>query len=233
MGAGYFLARSFIGQTQTADNPLAADQAPGPDNATGPNTPNKATAPAGKLTARGASRTSALASAAGSYDASRDVFIYNTGPETVITLPDGTRLLAGANSTERRLYRLLGSASLLDTIGPSRRWIVLDRIGFEPGTATLLPESAEQLGNLARLLKAFPRAQLLIGSYTDSTGRMVFNYQISAERARATMQALTRMGVPAARLQTRGYGPQSFLVPNTTPTNRALNRRTSIRVLNK
>ncbi len=228
-GMGYALARTFIGEPQTAGNSSAAGQTVGPDGTS--STSASVAAPANAAAQSGNAMLSGAAS--GSYDVVRDVFIYNTGPEIIITLPNGTRLMAGANSTESRLNQLLASAAQLDSISPGRRWITLDRIGFEPGTATLIPESAEQLGNLARLLKAYPRAQLLIGSYTDGTGPLVFNYQLSADRARTTMQALTRMGVPAARLQARGYGPQSFVAPNTTPANRALNRRTSIRVVKK
>jgi outer membrane protein OmpA-like peptidoglycan-associated protein len=47
------------------------------------------------------------------------------------------------------------------------------------------------------------------------------------------MLALAKMGVPLERLQAKGYGAKYFVVPNNTPSNRALNRRVSIRVVQK
>jgi outer membrane protein OmpA-like peptidoglycan-associated protein len=72
-----------------------------------------------------------------------------------------------------------------------------------------------------------------IGGYTDSTGDAQFNYQLSDDRARTTMLGLARRGIDPARLQSKGYGPRYFVTDNKTPEGRSVNRRVSIRVIEK
>ncbi|MFC7669558.1 OmpA family protein [Hymenobacter humi] len=89
------------------------------------------------------------------------------------------------------------------------------------------------MGNVARILNSFPNAVVKIGGYTDSTGDAQLNYRLSDDRARATMLALVRRGVPLSRLQAKGYGPRYFVMTNKTPEGRSVNRRVSIRVVQK
>ena len=172
--------------------------------------------------------------AGGRYDQDRDTYIYDTGTPIVLRLADGTTQKVGANSTENRLYTFLASPAIqVDSVNRTKGWINFDRINFETGKAMLTPESALQLGNIASILATFPQAVVKIGGYTDSTGDALANFQLSEDRARAAMRTLISMGVSADRLQAKGYGPKYFVKPNNTPTGRALNRRISIRVLNK
>ena len=172
--------------------------------------------------------------AGGRYDQDRDTYIYDTGTPIVLRLADGTTQKVGANSTENRLYTFLASPAIqVDSVNRTKGWINFDRINFETGKAMLTPESALQLGNIASILATFPQAVVKIGGYTDSTGDALANFQLSEDRARAAMRTLISMGVSADRLQAKGYGPKYFVKPNNTPTGRALNRRVSIRVLNK
>ncbi|MCC3153173.1 OmpA family protein [Hymenobacter sp. BT770] len=171
--------------------------------------------------------------APGRYDKDRDTYIYDIGRPIKLTLANGTTLKVGANSTENRLYTFLASPVEVDSVNRTKGWINFDRINFEPGKATLTPESAPQLDNIARIIKSFPNAVVKIGGYTDSTGSADLNYQLSDDRARAAMLALARRGVSPDRLQAKGYGPKYFVMPNNTPIGRALNRRVSIRVVKK
>ena len=47
------------------------------------------------------------------------------------------------------------------------------------------------------------------------------------------MMTLATMGVNAEHLQSKGYGAKYFVSPNSTPAGRSLNRRISIRVIQK
>lgn len=170
----------------------------------------------------------------GRYDQNRDTYVYDTGRPIVLALDNGINLRVGANSTENRLYTFLASAAVeVDSVNRTKGWINLDRVYFQPGKAILTPESATQLRNIASILKTFPRAVVKIGGYTDSTGNSLQNFQLSEERARAAMLSIARRGIPLERMQAKGYGARYFVVPNTTPTNRAQNRRVSIRVIKK
>jgi outer membrane protein OmpA-like peptidoglycan-associated protein len=181
-----------------------------------------------------AARRRYTASAAGRYDQNRDTYVYDTGRPIVLTLAKGVNLRVGANSTENRLYTFLASAAVeVDSVNRTKGWINLDRVYFEPTKATLTPESGAQLRNIASILKTFPRAVVKIGGYTDSTGNSLQNFQLSEERARAAMLSIAKLGIPLERMQAKGYGARYFVVPNTTPTNRAQNRRVSIRVVKK
>ncbi|UOQ96443.1 OmpA family protein [Hymenobacter sp. 5317J-9] len=170
----------------------------------------------------------------GRYDQDRDTYIYDTGKPIMLVLADGSRQKVGANSTENRLYTFLSSPAFqVDSVNRTKGWINFDRINFESGKAQLTLESARQLGNIASILNTFPKSLVKIGGYTDSTGDAEANYQLSEDRARAAMHALTSLGVSPGRVQAKGYGPKYFVRPNTTLTNRAMNRRVSIRVLRK
>ena len=169
----------------------------------------------------------------GRYDAAKDRYIYDTGRQLKLILSEGSSQQVGANSTERRLYSFLASDEQVDSVNRTKGWINLDRVNFDVGKVTLTPESAEQLDNIASILNFYPRSMVKIGGYSDSTGDAELNYRLSDERARVTMLALARRGVDPGRLQSKGYGPRYFVMPNKTPSGRSVNRRVSIRVVEK
>ena len=169
----------------------------------------------------------------GRYDAAKDRYIYDTGRQLKLTLSDGSSQQVGTNSTERRLYSFLASDEQVDSVNRTKGWINLDRVNFDVGKATLTPESAEQLGNIVSILNFYPRSMVKIGGYSDSTGDAELNYRLSDERARVTMLALARRGVDPGRLQSKGYGPRYFVMSNKTLSGRSVNRRVSIRVVEK
>lgn len=171
---------------------------------------------------------------AGRYDAASDTYIYTTGQPLVLTLPDGSRQRVGTNSTEYRLYSMLADpAWQVDSLQPMTALLPVDRVSFLSGQATLTAESQEQLQNLAGLLKAFPRAVIKLGGYTDNSGDADRNQVLSLARARAARQALVALGVAGGRLVAQGYGAQAFIASNEAPVGRALNRRLTLQVLRK
>ncbi|MBL0052586.1 MAG: DUF937 domain-containing protein [Bacteroidetes bacterium] len=112
-------------------------------------------------------------------------------------------------------------------------WFNFDRLLFETGSASLKPESQEQLKNMVEILKAFPAVELKIGGYTDNTGKADANLKLSAARANNVMAELVKLGVDAARLKAEGYGDQFPVATNDTEEGRAQNRRISCRVTKK
>lgn len=200
----------------------------GPDASGGPAAP-----PAGAATVSPAPATSAPA-VSGRYDAATDTYIYDIGQPVIITLPDGSTQRVGTNSTEYRLYRfLIDPTQRVDTLNQTKNWINLDRTYFESGKATLAPESEQQLRHLAGILKAFPRAQVRFGGYSDSTGDALQNLYLSEARASTAMRTLIGLGVADNRLQAQGYGASYFVASNAAPIGRALNRRLSLQVVSK
>ncbi len=112
-------------------------------------------------------------------------------------------------------------------------WLSFDRLDFETGSATLKPTSAEQLKNIAEIMKAYPKVALKIGGYTDNVGNADANLKLSRMRAENTMQELVKLGVDAKRLEAQGYGEKHPVADNATEEGRAKNRRIDLRVTRK
>jgi outer membrane protein OmpA-like peptidoglycan-associated protein len=171
----------------------------------------------------------------GTYDSVSGNFIYTIGNEIIITLPDSakTELRVGANSTEAKLYKFLVEENMVvDTVDKTKGWITCDRIYFLTDKHDLTPESRTQISNIATILKAFPKAELKVGGYTDSTGSAAHNQELSASRAAEVLAMLQKDGAKNAAAS-EGYGSQWPISDNATPEGRALNRRTDIRVIKK
>jgi len=112
-------------------------------------------------------------------------------------------------------------------------WFDFDRLLFETGSATLKPESQEQLKNVAEILKAFPKVEARVGGYTDNVGDPAFNQKLSQQRAENVTKELVGLGIAAPRLTAEGYGQEHPVADNATEEGRALNRRISMRVTGK
>ena len=112
-------------------------------------------------------------------------------------------------------------------------WLAFDRLVFETGSATLEPQSQEQLTNIVEILKAFPAVKVKIGGYTDNVGDPAANMKLSQDRAINVMNELIKGGIAADRLEAEGYGDQHPVGDNSTPEGRAMNRRIALRVTAK
>lgn len=111
--------------------------------------------------------------------------------------------------------------------------LTLSDVFFDTGKATLKRGSEQNLDELAQFLKNNPQRNILIEGYTDSTGSSAFNQRLSAERASAVIDYLSRQGIKRDRLAAYGYGESYPVATNTTAAGRQLNRRVEIVVLNK
>jgi outer membrane protein OmpA-like peptidoglycan-associated protein len=87
-------------------------------------------------------------------------------------------------------------------------WFNFDRLLFETGSATLQPQSQEQLKNIAEILKAYPTVKVKIGGYTDNTGDPAANLKLSQERAANVMTAIVALGIAPERVSAEGFGEQ-------------------------
>ncbi len=103
-------------------------------------------------------------------------------------------------------------------------------IVFEHGSATIEARSFPTLNRIAKLHGVCGTSQIEIAGHTDSSGTAERNQALSEQRAASVRQYLVDNGVPAAQLAARGYGETRPLVPNTTPGNRAKNRRIEFKV---
>ena len=101
-------------------------------------------------------------------------------------------------------------------------------INFATDQSAILPASRPQVDAVAALLKQNPQLRLAINGYTDETGTDAHNMALSDDRAKAVMAALVSAGIPAARLQARGYGKTNPVAANSDEAGKAANRRVEL-----
>ena len=109
----------------------------------------------------------------------------------------------------------------------TQKRIVLRRpLRFLGDTASLQPDAAVLLAEIAALLEAHPEITLVeVQAHVDATGNGPAALALTEQRARAVREALETAGVASERLSAVGLGAARPLVPNITAQNRARNRR--------
>jgi OmpA-OmpF porin, OOP family len=132
-------------------------------------------------------------------------------------------------TTENQLQAFIASGRAPDTT----TWFDFDQLRFDTGSATLQPQSNEELQSIAAILKAHPNVHVKIAGYTDDMGSPDVNMKLAEARATSVRNALIGMGVDADRLSTEGHGEASPVGDNSTEKGRAMNRRISMLVTEK
>lgn len=105
---------------------------------------------------------------------------------------------------------------------------------FDPGDATLTPESDQALRALAVLLKDDPHAVQVEG-HTDPTpiknALFPSNWELSAVRASSVVRLFIDSGVAPERLTAVGHGANIAVASNATAEGKARNRRVAVTIL--
>ena len=148
------------------------------------------------------------------------------GDYATVLLPNGTTLQVPPAGSEAKLLAAVTSRT---PMSPDT-WFEFDRVGFEPDSATLTPDSRTELSGIASILNAYPNVHLKIGGYTDNSGDPTDNLTLSRARATSVRDTLVSMGVPADRLEAEGYGETNPIASNDTEEGRAENRRVAFSV---
>ena len=99
-----------------------------------------------------------------------------------------------------------------------------DRMMFRLNSAVPEPSAAYKVKKVARLLQQYPQTIVGVAGFTDDTGTYEYNLRLSEARARNVARLLAVNGQPLVK----GCAWQKPLVPNTSPRNRALNRRVEV-----
>lgn len=145
-----------------------------------------------------------------------------------VELPNGTTLDAYKGGIEDQLVSFLkdSNAAVSKDV-----WFDFDNLNFNVGTAEITSESQAQVNNISAILKAFPKAKIKIGGYTDKTGDDASNTKLSADRANAVKNALNTAGVGAQVTDAEGYGSTLAKAAADAPESEKLkDRRVSVSV---
>lgn len=108
---------------------------------------------------------------------------------------------------------------------------ILKNVFFAVNEYELQNESTVELDILVQYLQDHPTLKIEIGGHTDSDGSSSFNQTLSKNRAKAVWEYLVGKGIEASRISYKGYGDTQPLVPNSSPENKAKNRRTAFTIL--
>ncbi|WP_126970563.1 OmpA family protein [Gynurincola endophyticus] len=109
--------------------------------------------------------------------------------------------------------------------------IHLKNIFFASNEYELLPASTVELETLYALLKDNNTLRVEISGHTDNVGSENANKILSEKRAASVVNFLLSKGISKDRLIYKGYGESAPIAPNDTEENRALNRRTSVKII--
>ena len=108
--------------------------------------------------------------------------------------------------------------------------VTLRNVFFDFDKAELKPESFVELDKLAAYLRT-NNIRIEIGGHTDDQGSDDYNDRLSENRAKAVYDYLVSTGIPADRLQYKGYGKRVPVAGNDTDEGRAANRRTEFKIV--
>ncbi len=106
----------------------------------------------------------------------------------------------------------------------------LENIAFNVNKSTLTTKGQHSVNKLASILKKYPLVNIEIAGHTDSDGSAIYNQKLSQSRVDMVKKKLVAQEISASRLIAKGYGEAEPLVKNTTPSNKAKNRRVEINI---
>jgi OOP family OmpA-OmpF porin len=100
---------------------------------------------------------------------------------------------------------------------------------FDTGKSTVKPESAQAIGEVAKMLTSDATLKIHVVGHTDNAGDVNANIKLSQERGEAVLQALVRdHGIAASRLRSYGCGQFAPVASNDSEEGRAKNRRVEL-----
>ncbi|OJH42141.1 hypothetical protein BON30_02685 [Cystobacter ferrugineus] len=114
----------------------------------------------------------------------------------------------------------------------SNRIAILDKVYFATARDVILPKSFSLLKQVASVLKANPRIELLrVEGHTDNHGNDASNLRLSQRRADKVRAFLIREGIAGERLDAVGFGETRPVDNNKKASGRESNRRVEFNIL--
>ena len=108
--------------------------------------------------------------------------------------------------------------------------IILNNVQFANNSFELNQSSKNELDKLANYIFKY-NINIQIEGHTDSVGNSDMNLILSENRAKAVNKYLIGRGVSKEKLTYIGYGSSKPISDNSSENGRALNRRTSFKIL--
>ncbi len=109
--------------------------------------------------------------------------------------------------------------------------IVLNNLYFESGKYALLQQSTSELDQVINLMNKNPKISIEIDGHTDDVGSDVANMTLSQKRAQAVVEYIIKNNIPKIRLTSKGFGETMPVAPNSSESNRQMNRRIELKII--
>ncbi len=167
----------------------------------------------------------------------------NSNGEVRLDLKTNNRYLVAHNGRVDTISTIgLRPGDVVD--GPCKFYVgqtwVIRNIYYDLDKWFIRPDAALELDNLVRVMKENPTLEIELSSHTDCRQTMKYNVVLSARRAKAAVDYITKRGIKGKRIIAAGYG-ETQLVNGCVcePTNESPcsveqhqnNRRTEVKVL--
>ena len=127
---------------------------------------------------------------------------------------------------------LVGTGVQVQEMNGQVRLIMPSNITFATDSAVFQTSFNRVLDSVAKVLKEYDQTLVQVVGYTDNTGSLAYNNQLSLKRAQAVATYLQNRGVSASRLSVMGMGPNNPIASNSTAAGREQNRRVEITLIN-
>jgi len=102
-----------------------------------------------------------------------------------------------------------------------------DKMMFPTGSDQMTASARSKVGKVGTLLKRYPQTVVGVAGFTDNRGSYDYNMGLSSRRARTVANNLRSKGIQNS-ITPQGCSYNKPLVPNTSASNMALNRRVEI-----
>ena len=159
----------------------------------------------------------------GRFNVAAGRYLKGEGRPLIIKLANRATLTVGINSTESLLYKRLVNPAL-----PRPSDVVLDRLAFDAGRASLGAEGAQQLGSVANLLKTFPKVRVLVLGHANPTEDDAA--KLGLKRATAAVEELQKQGIAPSRLQAQGVLATGTPTDNDSAERQAMLQGISLKI---
>ncbi|MFP4499965.1 MAG: OmpA family protein [Candidatus Hydrogenedentota bacterium] len=110
---------------------------------------------------------------------------------------------------------------------PEPTWTkpVLNNVLFEFDSSELSAKGKAEIDKLADHMKKWPKTTVKVVGHTCNIGTDAYNMGLGERRADSVASYLKQQGIKDGRISTVSKGESDPAVPNTSPQNRAQNRR--------
>ena len=171
----------------------------------------------------------------------KSVLLFLIGPLTVsmVSAQESANAVSVARSVRQKIntkpiytaVRLAGPSGNPSGPGSSvEKATRLPAIQFVQSKAEFLPDAEPALAQLAAFMRSKPTVEIELAGHTDNQGDFDQNVLLSKKRVELVKEYLTKSGIAATRISTRGYGPTRPVASNKSEATRHLNRRVEMTV---